>query len=471
VRIGGGSPRSFYLVLEAGQGVCVLPRGAEEGEEVRLEKRTFHLRLGRPVRFHLKSSAAERSHRPGDIVDVSSEGYVDLPPIAAVLGETTRDATQEQKEVPVKLAAALTEVGTLEMSCVQNDGDRRWKLELALRRDASSSGDSAAPTVVTQLHPRFAVAVERIHRVFGKSSENVDKREVKTVRADLERMLGERDGWDTPLARELFGALFAGVKRRRRSADHERVWLNLVGFCLRPGFGYPLDEWRTKQLASIYGESVQFAPEAQVWAEWWILWRRVAGGLEAKTQERILDDLSFYLEPPGPRPRPRPPGPKKLGYDDMVRLAGSLERLPSARKAQLGGWLIERLATPGESPQAWWAIGRIGARVPFYGSAHEVVPRDAAAQWIERVLTLDWRAVEPAPFAATLLARASGDRERDLDGALREKVAARLEAAAAPATWSRMVREPTRLAAADERRIFGESLPSGLRLLEDDALV
>ena len=46
------------------------------------------------------------------------------------------------------------------------------------------------------------------------------------------------------LLRALFDALMQRARRRRRSAEHERLWLNLAGFCLRPGFGYALDEWR-----------------------------------------------------------------------------------------------------------------------------------------------------------------------------------------------------------------------------------
>ncbi|MFP3617141.1 hypothetical protein SB778_44655, partial [Paraburkholderia sp. SIMBA_050] len=81
-------------------------------------------------------------------------------------------------------------------------------------------------------------------RAFGARASNVGPSEVKRLRAQLEHTLGPRENWDVALLRELFGALWDRAKRRRRSADHERLWLNLAGYCLRPGFGYPLDEWR-----------------------------------------------------------------------------------------------------------------------------------------------------------------------------------------------------------------------------------
>ncbi len=64
-----------------------------------------------------------------------------------------------------------------------------------------------------------------------------------------------------------------------------------------------------------------------------------------------------------------------------------------------------------------------------------------------------------------MLARVSGDRERDLDPELREKVAQKLRSAKAAQSWLAMVRELTELDAADEKRVFGDSLPPGLRLL------
>lgn len=468
LRIGGGSARSYFLLVDGGesaqQGVCVLPRGAEEGEEIALPERTFSLRLGRPVRFHLASTTADVKHvRAGELVAIDdAERYRDLPPIAAVLGEEGA----EKQEVPVSLVTGLTEVGTLEMSCLHaENAAQRWKLEFQLRGAAEKS---VAAQRVTQLHPRFAEAVERVRVVYGKSKGKADvsHRDVKRLRADLEKILGTRATWDTPLLRELFGALLAGMKRRRRSPDHERVWFNLAGYCLRPGFGYPLDEWRIKQLAPLIKQGVQFVPEAQNWSEFWTLWRRLAGGLDAGMQKQLLGMLEFYLHPPTRKPRKRPPGPKALGHDAMVRLAGALERVEPETKAKIGGWLVQRLVEHGENPLSWWAVGRIGARVPFYASAHQVVPKHVVVQWLEKALEQDWKATPEAAFAAMLLSRCSGDRERDLEHGLREQVAQRLEAADQPKSWVQMVREVSHLEEADERRVFGEALPPGLRLLD-----
>ena len=465
LKIGGGSARSYFLVVDSAgkqkQGVCLLPRGAEEGREIRLD-RTFSLRLGAPVQFHLLSSTGDAVHLPGELVTLDAEEFAPLPPVATVI-----ESEAGAGEVPVQLLAQLTEVGTLEVDCVaaepsppaplpggEGSANRgRWRLAFQLR-----GGDAAT---LARLHPRFTDAATRIERFYGSRAPDVEAKEIKGLRADLERLLGKRETWETPLLRELFGVLWAGARRRRRSAEHERLWFSLAGYCLRPGFGYPLDDWRVRQLWSLYGQGVQYHQDAQSWAEWWTLWRRVAGGLDAAAQARLGEELLNGL-----RPLTGKTTGKQPGIEDMARLAAVLERLPAARKGELGELLLARLARKGESPQLWWAVGRLGTRVPAYGSAHDVAPAAAAANWLERVLALDWKAVVPAAFAATLLARLSGDRERDLDEALRLRVVQRLRAAKAPTSWLRMVEEVVDLDEADAGRVFGEALPPGLRLVE-----
>ncbi len=453
LHIGGGSAHGYFLVVESGdergkQGVCLLPRGAEEGHEIRLERR-FSLRLGAPVQFHLLASTGDATVPPGTVVAVDGENFTPLPPVATVIASDSG-----ADEVPVQLSAQLTAVGTLEMSCVAaDDPAQRWGLAFQLR-----GGDA---TTWTRLPPRFADAVALLERFYGPRAADVAQKDIKGLRVELERWLGKREQWDTPLLRELFGVLWTGARRRRRSAEHERLWFSLTGYCLRPGFGYPLDDWRVRQLWTLYEQGVQYQRETQNWAEWWTLWRRVAGGLDATAQAQLGEVLRAELQPPtGKASKERRPG-----VEDMARLAGVLEHLPPARKIELGELLLERLLRKGESPSFWWAVGRLGTRVPAYGSAHDSVPAGTAAVWLERVLALDWRGVTPAAFAATLLARLSGDRERDLDAALRAQVVQRLRAVKAPASWLRMVEEVVELDEADAGRVFGEALPPGLRLV------
>ena len=459
-RIGGGSARSYFLVLEGDQGICLLPRGTEEAHEVHLDDRVFALRLGQPVRFHLMSTVADTRFKPGELTDLSQGDFIRLPPIATVV---QRQQASDADERPVKLTTSITEVGTLEVNCIATDDpSQRWLLQFELRRDEASG--AASENGETARHPSLDNAIELIERAFGARASNVGPSEVKRLRAQLEHTLGPRENWDVALLRELFGALWDRAKRRRRSADHERLWLNLAGYCLRPGFGYPLDEWRVEQLWSIFDDGIQYIHESRVWSEWWTLWRRAAGGLSEDAQLQLLDAMDF-LQAASIKKQKLPFDPAKVGYADMIRVQASLERISVERKIALAQNLLERLRKPSENHQTWWAIGRIGARLPFYGSAHGVVPPEVALPWLEAVLALDWKKVEPAAFAAVQLSRMTGDRSRDLPDAARETVIRRLETLGAAPAWVQMVRETVALDEADTGRVFGESLPAGLKLI------
>lgn len=462
-RIGGGSARAYFLMVDTDQpgvrhGVCLLPRGSEEGQEVFLAERSFALRLGTPVRFHLASTVADTHFRPGDLAAID-DSYVQLPPLAVAFDS---DSSQGREEAKVRLAASLTEVGTLKVQCVDAAAaERRWDVEFQLRRQSAMPSESAAGA----LPPRTGEAAELIRQVFGKKARIVDPKRIKGLRQELEKMLGKREEWETPLLRELFGALLEGLPHRRRTDAHERLWLSLAGYCLRPGFGFPLDDWRVEQVWGIYEQGLQYHAESQNWAEWWTLWRRIAGGLSAQAQSRLFFQLADFIDPDKARRGNLPSLAKKRSYEDMLRLVAVLERLPLADKTQLGGWLLNRMGKPGEPLEIGWALGRVGARIPFHGGIEGVVGRETAEQWLSALLAFDWKKLATAGFAAALIGRMTGDRERDIDPALRARVVDKLRAAKAPESWAGMLMEIKELDAADEKRIFGEALPPGLKLI------
>jgi len=495
-KIGGGSARSYFLVLEdaaknttdkaAARGICILPRGSEPGEEVLLKDRTFALRLGQPVRFNLLSATGKADHTPpqaGELVTLTDGQFELLPPIATYLKASNPSNTLsrgqfDKTNMTVQLAAALTEVGTLEMHCVSlADPSQRWLLEFDLRHAPGSTPSAEGSVPDSQLGARLRQAITQIDRIFGTGSQPATAKEVKQLRAELAHILGERERWATPELRQLFDALWARARSRRRSAEHERVWLNLAGYCLRPGFGEPLDDRRIQQLWTQFAPGVQFASDKQVCAEWWTLWRRVAGGLAAPEQLRLLDDFAYNLQHNERGSEVAATKPVKGSDEDMLRLGAALERIPVNYKVEIGEWLLGRLqkalaaAATGRSVGAasnahnLWALGRIGARQPFYGNVHDVVPAETVAAWIEPLLALDWKRVEPAAFAATHLARMTDDRTRDLPLLLRERIMARLQSIDAPPVWIEMIRHKVTLDEASERRLLGESLPPGLKLI------
>jgi hypothetical protein len=500
-RIVGGAARSYFLVLgEEGRekktgaamtatrrAICVLPRGSEAGREIVLADHTFALRVGQPVRFHLVSSTSGRIPAAGELISLDDPDLVALPPIALVLQAS---ASASKQEVRVQLATALTELGTLELHCVEIKPDasvaatatataaaaapaQRWLLQFQLRgaHAGAAEPESGAPEASL---PGLPAAIEKIERIFGARAQHVAPKEVKQLRLQLEQLLGSRSSWSTPLLRQLFDALLARARGRRRSSEHERTWLNLAGYCLRPGFGAPLDDWRVKQLWALFEHGVQHGDDGAVCAEWWTLWRRVAGGLDAPSQLRLLADFACNVQDGEPGEGATAQTLVKGNVDDMLRLVAALERIPADYKAEIGVWLLGKLPQkeskgkaddPAQAARVLWALGRIGARVPFYGNADDVVAPDIVASWLETMLALDWKRIDAAAFACAHIARMSGDRARDIAPALREQIIARLAASVSAPSWIAMVREVVELDLADQQRMLGEALPPGLTLI------
>jgi hypothetical protein len=473
-RIAGGSAHALFVGLEkAGSeqpmALCVVPRGQEEGQAIDLGGRVFQLSLGRPVRFPLYSTASDRIEKSGDVVAVTDDLHA-LAPIHTLLTGTAG----KRGSVPVHLRAMLTEIGTLELWCVCNNSHERWRLEFELRGDAAEN----TVTVTESMPQSFTEARQWVEKIFGgRSGTSVAKggprgappKDVKQLWAALEKTLGPREDWRLPVLRELWSVLFAGASRRRRSAEHERVFFQLLGYTLRPGFGYPLDDWRCEQSAGLFAESVQFHNDKSVWKEFWVLWRRIAGGLNANRHAEFWSYLKPYLAGRVP-PRPaknlvKPKGLQPEGTDEMARLAASLEHLTWKEKLELGDWIAARLLDSAKASGPWpWALGRLGARAPIYGSIHQVVPPEKATEWVARVLDPQVARLEGALFALAQLARLTGDRTRDLDEAVRTQVLRALQTADAAPSWMHMVAEVVPLEAADRARALGDTLPAGLVL-------
>jgi hypothetical protein len=281
-----------------------------------------------------------------------------------------------------------------------------------------------------------------------------------------------RDRWPPQALRALWEPLRETAEARAHSPQHEARWLSLAGYCLRPGAGYPLDENRVKALWPVFHQGLNHARDPQCWAEWWILWRRVAAGLNRTHHDEVHRRLAPFLtgKAAGGGKKPARPRPEPHELAEMWRCAGSLERLPASVKQELGMVLAEHVKNRAAPPPALWCFGRLGARVPLYGPANTVVAPEVASGWAELLLAWEPRGEREAGdlrFALGQLARISGDRARDLDEAPRSRVLARLIDLGATDEQLLPVREYHELAVAQQSTALGDALPAGLRLVSD----
>jgi molecular chaperone DnaK (HSP70) len=485
IRIGGGTARSFYVGLETTAAskpwLCVVPRDAQEGEEITIAGHDFDLLMGQPVVFPLASSSVRPDDKPGALVKADPDSIRELPPLQSLM-RVSRKAKAER--VPVSLAARVTEVGTIELWCQSRTDNRRWRLQIQLRGPAGQlaaegpvTGNESDRVVIEQSEVDAAVAAIRLafestaaSLPAGSSEEGGPSRLVKRLEEVLDV---PRDQWPPSALRACWEPLLELVEKRQRSPRHESRWFNLAGFFLRPGRGFPLDELRLKALWPLFHQGVKHTRDVQCWAEWWILWRRVAAGLSRPHHEEIFRRLAPFLLPAkgtSPAKKAGRPKPEPHELAEMWRCAASLERLTPEIKESLGNALLKDAAHETLGAHVLWCLGRLGARVPLYGPANTVVRKETAERWASALLDRSFslgREAADAIFALSQVARVASDRARDLDNGLRAEVIARLHELGADETVLRPVREFHELESAQQGQALGDSLPIGLRLLSD----
>lgn len=470
-RIEGGASRGYYVGVDAREqtrrALCVVPRGAKEGERHVLAARRFELVVGRPARFELYSSDTAL-HPPGALVDVDAE-FEALP---ALTSRVQLEGVAEDARVEVQLEGELSAVGTLELECTLVGADAgdgapapRCSLEFDLKSNAAPASAASAPPASTgALKTRVAEAEEAVRRVLGKGRKDVAARETKDLLRALERLLGPKKDWDLELSRRLFDVVLSGSKGRQRSEDHERAFWMLAGHCLRPGFGHPRDGERLRELWTTFETGLTFRESERNWQQYWIAWRRVAGGLTEPMQVelRVLLDPSLA---PAELKLKKPKGFRPQAAVEMLELASHLERVPAASREELGVWILDRTWVD-RDPRLWSHLGRIGGRVPAYASAHYVVRTGAVERWVEQLLRERWSEVSTAAQSAVRMARVTGDRHRDLREEVRAEVADALSRAEAPREWIRSVLELVPVTEAERQAQLGDDLPLGLRLID-----
>jgi molecular chaperone DnaK (HSP70) len=470
LRIGGGASRGFYVSVderEARRGLCVVPKGAREGERHQARTSGLWLRVGQPVRLELHTSDSA-DHAPGDIVSVNDD-FAPLPALTTLFTHGEGDGNQD--EIEVALEGELTAIGTVELSCVELHPPeartaRRFRLAFDLRASEPTPTralPSAPPAPSRPPPPRLADALEAVRRVFGEGRPDVVARESKDLPRELERLLGERREWSLETNRALFDAVAEGRSVRRRSEDHERVFWMLAGFCLRPGFGAALDERRVGKLVPLFEAGVAASAPPRSWQQFWIAWRRIVAGIGEETQTRLLGLLEPFWAPSELKLKPGKSLKSSAASYEMLELLASLERVPSERRQRLGDWLVERTFRD-HDPRLWSALGRIGARVPGYASAHHVVAPSAAERWLAHLLSERWQDVPAAAVTAAQLARVTSDRARDVSPGVRAEVARRLQAIQAAPDLVATVVDYVPVVDAERAAWFGEELPIGLRL-------
>ena len=494
-----GSGRAYYVGLraarrdEATPAVCVVARGTEEGTDITLEH-PFTVATNQPISFALYSSTM-RSDRAGDIVSLqpgdSSTGSGssrstsrdddahEHAPLVTVLryGKKSR-----QVELPVRLSVSLTEVGILELWCTSQVSDHKWRLHFQVRSESDDESDDQQEGSDVAVPEELIVAAEgAIGSVFGsrdgEGPTTSDQRltpndqrpttndqrpttTAETLVAHIEQIIGfGKTAWPLAVMRRFADVLIAVAPGRRGSALLEARWLNLFGFCFRPGFGAAKDPWRIGEARKIYAAGLAFPGAIQNRVEWLVLWQRVAGGFSTGQQRELAQRVIGELGLAGKKAARLNPQIERESW----RLLASLERLEPAARVTAGDELMRRVRRDAGNASLLWAIGRLGARAPLYGPLNSVVPPQDAGRWVDALLSIKRITPELAAAVVQIAARV-GDPLRDLDEEQLARARARLLEGGIESDALRALAEVVPASTFDANRVFGEPLPHGLRL-------
>ena len=194
----------------------------------------------------------------------------------------------------IGLRASFTEVGTLELWCESRETSHRWRLQFELR------GEEAQAQHSIRLNHRpsgtfcgsqtsdanVESAAQLIGNVFGGSAESpTGSRGTCQLRWKRRSARKGTRGRSRPFA----GSVMAhrGCRGAQKVSRHEMRWLNLSGFCLRPGFGVPGDDARVNRLRTIASNDLAFVDDLQCQVAMLVLLRRIAGGINASEQQTL----------------------------------------------------------------------------------------------------------------------------------------------------------------------------------------
>jgi hypothetical protein len=439
-----------------------------------LEGQTFHpnqkfsLRQNTPVAFQLLTSHVRLQDREGDLITIDPTEMQLLPPIQTILRFGRKQIQSEQgPTLPVELGIRLTAIGTVELWLESQTTDHKWQLEFQIRSAAGldplllkTGNDLSDETFDKKYLEEAKRAIDSLFQLDSilKPSQIMEK---------LESQIGApRREWGPSLLRDLWSQLLQSAPKRKLSQEHEARWWNLAGFFLRPGFGYPLDDFRLKELWKIFLGELKTVKSTECLVQMWICLRRVAGGFNKGQQMQLANELiGTVFDKKSGKIELKRKGDEYL-YSEKIRAFAALERLDIPFKIRVGEALVGRILHHSPLPCDYWSLGRIGARHLLFGSAGHVIPKETIVKWVEQLLHQQVADNHSAMlFLLKQLGRKTDHRELNLPEAIIQKILAAYPHEGLEEGFF----EEKEMSLAQQELIYGDQLPAGL-ILECDSV-
>ena len=295
---------------------------------------------------------------------------------------------------------------------------------------------------------------ERVQQLQGMIREyfaegNVQKPFYESIEGSLQL---ERHQWPVSLLRAFADTILEAAPARQKSSKLRQRWWNALGYFLRPGFGYPMDDFRIKAVWKCVLEDRQVL-DADEKIQFWIALRRISGGLSRGQQQQIAAELL-----PGLGEKVKA-GREEYALSEKFRLIASLEWLDRAVKLKWGTALVNKIVSGKGDKADFWSLGRFGARVLLHAPLSAVLPVTDVVRWIERLL--ESNQVDPSQLEVLLgqLGRKTEHREINLP----ESVVAKITQKISSESLTRLLTQVCEASEEETTHRYGDRLPPGLR--------
>ena len=458
VKVKTGTNRSYYLKI-ADKGaekhkeklLCVMPRGIDESVKIETPG-SFKIETNKAVAFPLYSSSVRINDKAGDFINENEE----MSFVSSLKSLLKYGKNHERKELRSEVVSDFTETGILKVSLKSLDSDHVWPLSFDIRLISSDLEES---TVTSDVVVDYAL-VSKCKRILNSFFCGYNKN--GNIFREMEEILDlSKDCWPLHLIRSFVDELLKVNYKELISPEKEARFLNICGFCLRPGFGEPEDEIRLRKVWAIWYNGMNNPNNSQVAAEWWVFWRRVVSGLKAGHQIAIFQELNKQIVPKGVYQ-----SKIKIGLQpkiEMWRCLGALELLPENQKILTAEILISR-SRKLESYE-YWVLSRIGARKLLHAQSNNAVNPKPVEKWVKNLLdNMDKSNLAEKYFCLSKLAALTQDRALNLGQGIINESLKFLKENNAPSHWIAHLESVQEDDSQELTKTLGDSIPLGLFL-------
>lgn len=466
VEIKNGYPRSLYIAVAGHDGMMkllsIIPKGFDSRDTIKFHDIDIKARVNETSSFYLFYSNT-RTDLPGTFIPFQDSEVKSLPPLQTTLKFDNKKQKNIPNSIAIGLEAKIEDTGLLQLNCYSKENvDQVWTLNFNTVLKSTDIVDfqqlkqnNKSHTQILEHQKTFADNV--LETFFGKKIiiPNLNNPNQLSKLLEKEFSLDKKE-WDLQTIRDMWPKLHEGINRRGRSSNHEMAWLNFAGFLLRPGFGFEKDESYVQSLWDVYNLGMIFPNESKVKDQWWIMWRRVAGGLSHEQQTKIFNKIFPTLKK------------VKEATPEMYMLAGALEKISVDYKIQLGNALVEQIIE-GKSnglDQRIWALSKLASRRLLSGSMNYIIRPNIIENWFDKLSHLNFSKKPYGKLTMFLIqgGRRLNNRELDISEKYKNQFIHKLKNSGASEEKINILLEVTELNQESQEELFGEQLPLGFIL-------